>query len=325
VNRSEGLFSVHEGEILHALGAIRDVGTEAAKNVVALRKKHGAFKDIFSFAKVCSASGLHKKAVESLAASGVFDSIHPNRRQIFDHAPLLVGLGRKEQAGEAAGQSGLFGEEDAQTILPHCDNWNSEEKLANEFKAAGMYLSDHPLTPWQDKFETLGISPYLEFESHGKSTGRLAGVITAVQERRSRRGKPFAFLTLSDLSGAYEIVIFSELLRASRYFLETGTLVVAEVEADKDGESLRLRAQNLKKLDHNYRVSTSRKQMRLHLFVRDLNVLPQLKEALEANPGGTKVYLVLENNTEIVLPEGVVVNQGMMQQLNALGVEVKAA
>ena len=324
INYSDALFSVREGSILHALAAVRDVGVEAARGIVAARTELGSFADIFAFAQACGDKGLNKRALESLAQTGAFDSIHANRRQLVEHAPIIMSVARQSQ--EKSQDSLFAGDSGGDSTLPQCEDWSMEEKLANEFKASGMYLSDHPLTAWQEKLEGLGIISFAEFEESKKSRGRLAGVITDIQERRSRKGAAYAFVRLSDLSGSYEVVIFTETFRATRHFLENGLLVVVEVEADRggagSGEGTRLRAQSLKRFDKDYRAKVQRKQMCLRLFIKQLDKLPDIKKELLANPGGTRVHLVLENGAEISLPDGVAFNQELADRFAALGATI---
>ena len=320
INFSDARFTVRDGRIIHALAAVRNVGGEAAKAFAACRGDQ-MFSDIFDFAERCPTSALNKRAFESLAAAGAFDGIHNNRRQLFDHASRMIAMGR---GGADSSQKALFDSAaQAEMALPTCEDWSAAEKLTQEFQAAGMYLSGHPLASWQEKLAEAGISAYEDLCAGTSHSGRLAGVITAVQERRSRKGNPFVFLSLSDLSGTYEVVIFADLLRKIRQFMETGVLVVVDVEVDREGEGLRLRAQSLKPLTEESGAlrPSQRRQMQVRLFLERVEALDDVKRHLAGHPGGTRVHLVVPSHggeVEIGLPGAFALSSEVRERLSAI-------
>ena len=126
------------------------------------------------------------------------------------------------------------------------------ERLSAEFEAVGFYLSGHPLDQYDRVWQKLGIRRFTEFEAlaqRGATAGRLAGIVIAARERRSQKGNKFAFATFSDSTGQFEAVIFSDTLAASRDLLEPGTPVIVTVEAERDGETMKMRVQSLEALD----------------------------------------------------------------------------
>ena len=320
INFSDARFTVRDGRIIHALAAVRNVGGEAAKAFAACRGDQ-KFSDIFDFAERCPTSALNKRAFESLAAAGAFDGIHNNRRQLFDHASRMIAMGR---GGADSNQKALFDSAaQAEMALPTCEDWSAAEKLTQEFQAAGMYLSGHPLASWQEKLAEAGISAYEDLCAGTSLSGRLAGVITAVQERRSRKGNPFVFLSLSDLSGTYEVVIFADLLRKIRQFMETGVLVVVDVEVDREGDGLRLRAQSLKPLTEESGAlrPSQRRQMQVRLFLERVEALDDVKRHLAGHPGGTRVHLVVPSHggeVEIGLPGAFALSSEVRERLSAI-------
>ncbi len=323
INFSDAQFSVRDSKIIHALAAVRNVGSEAAKAFVACRGED-MFSDVFDFVQRCPAQVLNKRAFESLAAAGAFDQIHPNRRQLFDHASRIIAVGRGQADDN---QKALFDDkEQARVTLPTCEDWPSGERLTQEFQAAGMYLSGHPLAPWRAQLEEAGVSSYQDLSTGSALSGRVAGVITAIQERRSRRGNPFMFLSLSDLSGTYEVVIFADLLRRAREFIAPGVLVVADVEADREGDAVRFRAQNLQRITQDgaaLRSSRRRSQMQVRLFLERVEALEDIKRHLIGHPGGTRVHLVVpsqngEGEVEIGLPGAFALNSEMAEILTAI-------
>jgi DNA polymerase III subunit alpha len=127
------------------------------------------------------------------------------------------------------------------------------ERLDEEFKAIGFYLSGHPLDAYESTLKSLNIMSYVDFVTaaveRGASGGRLAGIVVSARERRSAKGNKFAFAMFSDQTGSFEAVIFSDTLNACGHLLETGTAVVIAVEAERDGDTVKMRVQGLEALD----------------------------------------------------------------------------
>ncbi|MFN3869013.1 MAG: OB-fold nucleic acid binding domain-containing protein [Hyphomicrobiaceae bacterium] len=130
--------------------------------------------------------------------------------------------------------------------------WTPMERLAAEFEAVGFYLSGHPLDQYQSLLAKIGIRRFADFEMSarkGATAARLAGIVISARERRSQKGNKFAFAMFSDPSGQFEAVIFSDTLAACRDLLEPGTPVIVSVEAEVDGETLKMRVQGIEALD----------------------------------------------------------------------------
>src|SRR5262249_50795575 len=126
------------------------------------------------------------------------------------------------------------------------------ERLQHEFEAVGFFLSGHPLDAYRTALGKLGVVSYAELEARaerGAAAGRLAGIGVSARERRSQKGKKFAFALVSEPMGQFEAVIFSETLAASRHLLESGSAVLLTVEGERDGEALKLRVQSVQSLD----------------------------------------------------------------------------
>ncbi len=167
------------------------------------------------------------------------------------------------------------------------------EKLAAEFEAVGFYLSGHPLDDYMGLLAKIGVEPWTTFQekvlSGRGSAAKLAGTVTYKQERRSRNGSRFAFVGLSDPSGQFEAVAFSDLLAASRDLIEPGSAIIAKVEADVDGEEVRLRLQGVELLDQ----VTAGMQAGITIFLKDAAPLESIARRL-ANGGRAPVQLVLQ-------------------------------
>lgn len=247
INRSSADFDVawdgDKGSVLYALGAIRNVGLEAMKHVVEVRNAGGPFADIFDFLERVDPKVVNKRAVEGLARAGAFDSIHPNRRQLFEQADVLVAYCQSVAAERASSQVSLFGADQAGAARPRLrsvEPWAGPEKLDQELAAVGFYLSGHPLeelTPALKRKRVTFVAEAQGLAEAGHEAFQMAGVVRRKQERPNKNGEKFAFVGFSDPTGEFECLFPPEQLRRSRDVLEVGQSVLVKVRAKaNDGE-----------------------------------------------------------------------------------------
>ena len=243
INRSNADFDVEDGQVLYALGAVRNVGLEAMKHIVNVRREGGAFRDLFDFLERIDPRQVNKRALENLARAGAFDSIHANRRQIVEGADALMAYAQSVAADRASSQGALFGADSgaSRPRLPRLEPWVGPERLDQELAAVGFYLSGHPLEDMVEvlrRRRTVLLAEALQLAEDGTEAFRMAGVVRRRQERASARtGEKFAFVTLSDPTGEYEVLFPPESLRAYREVLEPGAAVTVKVRAKcSDGE-----------------------------------------------------------------------------------------
>jgi DNA polymerase III subunit alpha len=313
INRSEPLFSVEparDGQLAvrYALAAVRNVGQGAAELIVAARQSAGPFRSLADFARRCDPRALNKRALESLIAAGALDAISPNRRQTFGAVELLL-----RQAGAAASdranqQANLFadgfGESDPLN-LPKLADWSPLEKLRFEFEAIGFYLSAHPLDGYAEILRRLEVTRYADLQARPTLRAKLAGVVTARQERTSAKGSRFAFLQLSDSSAMYEVVVFSEILSAHRDLLEPGTALLLNVDVRLDPDNLRLTAHHVQGLE----AAAAQTSTRLKVYLKDSGPIASLKQIIErCGRGKGRLCLVLDlergRECEVAIPGG---------------------
>ncbi|MGH6965168.1 MAG: DNA polymerase III subunit alpha, partial [Phenylobacterium sp.] len=243
VNRSYADFEVEDGEVLYALGGIRNVGLQAMEHVVQVRNEGGPFRDLFDFVERVDPRQVNKRCFETLARAGAFDSIDSNRARVIAAAEVLLGHGQALAADRAEGKVSLFGEDLSgghRPRMPTADVWTPVERLDQELAAVGFYLSGHPL---DDMVEALRrkrtdlLTDAIAKAEAGAEALRMAGVVRRKQEKPGRTGEKFAFVTLSDPTGEYEVLFPPEALRACRDALEPGKAVAIRVRAKaKDGE-----------------------------------------------------------------------------------------
>ena len=226
VNESYRAFGVNEhGEIRFGLSAIKGMGTPAADAIVAEREKNGPYKDIFDFAQRVDFSTVNRKAFESLALSGGFDSFGIPRENFFGvnnknemFLDTLVRYGQLYQREQHEAVTSLFGGLDAIEIatppIPHAEGWSTIERLNKERDLGGIYLSAHPLDDYSVVLNSmcnthcaeLGDKPSLA----KKENIVFGGIITGVKSKFTKKGNPCGFVTIEDFEGSGELALFGE-------------------------------------------------------------------------------------------------------------------
>ncbi|WP_443747493.1 DNA polymerase III subunit alpha [Asticcacaulis solisilvae] len=310
INRSMADFDVENGEILYALGAIRNVGFEAMLSVVQTREEGGRFTDIFDFLERIDPKAVNKRAIENLAKAGAFDSIHPNRAQIVKCADQYIAYAQSMAAERASSQVSLFGSSQAsRPRIVNVQATSGPERLDEELAAIGFYLSGHPLQDMLDVFKRRNVTLYAEalaLAQEGREAFRMAGVVRRRQERAAAgSGEKFAFVTLSDPTGEYEVLFPPESLRKNRDHLEPGGSIVLKVRSKgRDGE-VRFFGDDAMPMANS--LNTSDMGLRVHLG--QVVDLAQLRTYLEESksPQGGEISLFgevgAEGEIELKLPQ----------------------
>ncbi len=271
VNASLASFTVRDGAIVYGLGALKNVGLDAMQLIVQARRiahppspasslgtaaamtpvraEERPFASLFDFARRVDLKRIGKRPLEMLARAGAFDSLDSNRARVFEALDPLVAYSAAVHEAQASAQNSLFGSGGAdipEPRLPFRDDWLPVERLAQEHQAVGFYLSGHPLDDYMSALKRKGVETLAQVTlkaERGPCIAKLAGSVSSRQERKSARGNRFAFVQLSDPTGLYEVTCFSEVLEASRNFLDAGQNVVLTVKAELEGETLKLLAQ----------------------------------------------------------------------------------
>jgi DNA polymerase-3 subunit alpha len=300
VNDSEALFSVVDGEVLYALAAIKNVGMQAMEHLVDVRKEGGPFRDLFDFARRINPRTINKRAFENLAKAGAFDCLNPHRAQVLAAVDLVLGTANASAQERESKQDNLFGSDSGASVsnpaLPNAEAWTPIERLNEEFNAVGFYLSGHPLDDFQISLRRAKVVTYAELLKRGNKAELVAGTITAKQERKSKKGNPFAFVSLSDPTGQFEVVVFSDVLNASRELLEPGKAVVLGVEVEMNGDEAKLLAKSVRSVDN----IVSNTEMGIRIFIEDKSPLPALQTRLkEKGKGLVSLILMREGGREV--------------------------
>ena len=325
VNRSEVGFAIEGNEIFYALKAIRNVGTQAMQAVVDERNENGPFKDVFDFARRTAGIGLNKRLLEHLIAAGALDNLEPDRAKLMGGMDILLGEASIAQNEKETQQENLFGEADVQdsvVLPPALAPWSTMDRLTYEFNALGFFLSGHPLDEYKALLKRARIASFEDLEARVEKEVMVAGAVIKVDERKSKKGNPFAFITLSDPTGQFETTAFSEALDASREHLTVGSLVAATVSIEREDGQLRLLAQALRPVDD----IVANNEAGLRIFVEKPEACMGLKTRLDdveqpAYKQGGEVSLVVmspEREVEMRLPGKYAINPRVAGAIKAV-------
>ena len=240
--------------IHYGLAAIRNTGIKAMEDIITVREKDGIFQDIFDFVCRVDLYIMNKRILENLICAGAFDTIHHNRRQLFDSIDILITYAQEQAQNRQSGQSSFFGNDmldDQLPILAICDNWSKDIMLEQEMKSIGFFLTDHPLSNYTKYLESQSIvsSNQIDQLSSRKKAHiiKIAGISTGLRQIRTRTGKKVAFLTLNDQFGQYDVTVYDENISQWRELFAQRQPLLINVAAqynDKDN-SWRLIAQKV--------------------------------------------------------------------------------
>lgn len=306
INKSQVAFSVQGDDIVYSLCAVKGIGKHVAEHIVEIRgdKPFTSFAD---FASRIDPKTMSRRTLETLVNAGAFDCLEAKRERVIGIVEAILGTAQRAASNRNDGISDMFSTDEPEPInLPeHYTAWSAAERLEREFSAIGFHLSGHPLDDFAELFERMRVQKWLEFEravGAGVRAGRLAGTVVSRQDRRTRKGAPMAIITLSDPSGSYECMAFSEQLTVSGEYLEAGKSVILEVEADQrpDGVSIRLiRARPIAEM-------ADKVGRHMTVFVGHEKCLPSLKAQLKrGGEGGVSVVIIRGNGAreyELELP-----------------------
>ncbi|MEZ5835186.1 MAG: DNA polymerase III subunit alpha [Geminicoccaceae bacterium] len=300
VNASHAQFAVEEGKgesgasVRFALGAIKGVGRQAMEALVAERERGGLYTDIFDLVTRVGNRTLNRRLLEGLIKAGALDGFGSNRRSLMETIERALQHAHAESESMASSQVGLFGASGIEMPRPKAveiTEWPQMQRLAHEFDVIGFYFSSHPLEGYRPVLAQVGTMEAAQILDPERTIEgrpvRLAGVVVGKQERKTQRSR-IGFLSLSDLSAQFEVMMFNELLELSRPLMEIGAPLLVVVDARVDNGEVKLQAQSIEPLMN--RAKSVRSQVTIEL--ERIEALAEIRDMLtEASGGGARVML----------------------------------
>ena len=335
VNESYEKFGVnHHGEIRFGLGAIKGMGESAAQAIISEREKNGPYKDIFDFAQRVNLANVNRKAFESLALSGGFDSFGIRREDFFaenskgeQFLDTLVRYGQVYQTEKAQAQNSLFGGFDDLEIqtppIPKSDTkWSDIERLNKERELVGIYLSAHPLDEYKLILDNLCNTKCAELADRcaalkDRDDVTLGGIVTGIQSRFGKNNNPWGIITIEDFEGSGELVLFGEdWVNLNGKFIEGAPVYVTGKMASRfyNGNQKELKISNVELLQTIKEKAIDSITISMITDQLDEEIANDLVELINENPGKTKLFFQLRDSRG---------NNHVLLKSNGNGVDVR--
>ncbi len=232
VNSSDRTFTPAEKNIRFGLTAIKNVGDSAIQSVIEARSKLGRFDSLFQFCENVDLRLLNKRVIESLIKAGAFDSVGARRSQAMAVLDRAMELGARRQREAASGQHGLFasgsGPEPPRAMnLPDVPEWSETERLAGEKEVLGFYVTGHPMEKYLPRLTSITWHDTASIEEmEHESPVTLAGILTTLRIRPSKKGDLWASGMLEDMRGSVELLVFPQALQQLQSVLKPDTALL---------------------------------------------------------------------------------------------------
>jgi DNA polymerase-3 subunit alpha len=317
VNSSDMNFTPVGDNIRFGLAAIKNVGENTVKGILAARETLGQFKSFFEFCESVDARLLNKRVLESLVRAGALDGLGAHRAQMIAVIDRAVERAQKLQRAKESGQHGLFmGGQTAPIApppenLPDVDEWPEHELLAAEYSTLGFFISGHPLDKYAGRLQDLQAAELSTLE--GRRNGEnivVAGIIVQSRPMRSRRGARWAILTLQDRTGVIEALVFPEAFQKLEPILKAATPLLIKGRVAVEDVGTRVIVADARLLDQVAAKSSngapSLLRVRVNRSAMDTGIINQLHELFQSHPGRCRIAfeLVQDDGTEATIEAG---------------------
>jgi DNA polymerase III subunit alpha len=311
VNESDANFTPVATDIRFGLGAVRNVGHNVVDGIVAARRDKGRYTDFNDFMEKVPAHVCNKRVIESLIKAGAFDDMKHKRRALVAIHELAVDQYIDIKKNEAIGQDSLFAGLDTpdggdasgfgiSVAVPEIDDWDKMTLLGHEREMLGLYVSDHPLLGMEHVLSaardcTIG-QLMLDEERADNSTVTVSGLVTSVQRKITKRGDTWAMITLEDLDGVIDVLLFPSAYQLAANLLTEDAIVTVKGRLSRQKDQPELHGQEVTLPDLN---DAARGPVVISIPSTRCTapVVDQLKEVLATHPGMSEVRLKLLSRT----------------------------
>ena len=252
INKGVGTFSVDTGNIRYALSAIKSIGRPVIDVILKEREAGGEFKNLKDFIERMTPKELNKKTIENFIKSGTFDSLPGTRKQLITAYAGILDQVNRERKYSMTGQMSLFDmvsdeqKTEFEIPLPDVGEYDKEAKLAFEKEVLGVYLSGHPMEEYEEKWKKNITKTTLDFQLdeesghtkvHDGAKETIGGIIAAKTIKYTRKNQTMAFITIEDLMGTVEVIIFPRDYEKNRLYLEEENKVFVRGRVSEEDEA----------------------------------------------------------------------------------------
>jgi DNA polymerase-3 subunit alpha len=307
INASDWNFTPDGDAIRFGLGAIKNLGQSAVDAVVKARAEQGRFRSIYHFCEKVDLSAINRRMIESLIRAGAMDALRGTRAQLMLAVEGAMEAGMRSWRDRECGQEGLFGALDAgveapEPTLPRAPDWTLRDKLQGEKDMLGFYVTGHPLDQYEEKIADLAThtSGSLEGLSKGAEVA-LCGVLTGIQKKRNREGKPWAAMQIEDREGATEALLFATQYDRLLPMLEEDRAVLVRATALPEEAGTKVSVQEIVPLDVARVALPTLVSIKVRLGRNGIDRAAELSRLFQEKPGDTQVRLRLESSGDFTV------------------------
>jgi DNA polymerase-3 subunit alpha len=307
INESDWGFTVSGEMLRYGLGAVKNVGFGAVEEILRIREEGEQLSSLFDFCELVDLRKVNRRVIESLIKAGAFDSTGAHRSQLMLVLEEALEQGQARQKERRGGQSALFDglqSPHGQTQLPDLEEWPENQLLSFEKEVLGFYLTSHPLIRYQDDIRALTTA---DTETLGDMANgaqiSVGGLVAGVKEISTKKGDQMAFLSLEDMRGRVEVIVFPDLFRTVRPYIKVDMPVLIRGVLDNGEERPKVKASSLVPLDEAKREKISKVHFRLRTPGLSKEQLLRLREILEENKGGCEalLHLIVPHRSEVIM------------------------
>jgi len=307
INESDWGFTVADGKIRYGLGAVKNVGFGVVEEILRLREEGERISSLFDFCELVDLRKANRRVIESFIKAGAFDFIGAHRSQLTLVLEDALEQGQARQKERRGGQPALFDGLQSplnQTQLPDLEEWPENQLLSFEKEVLGFYLTSHPLIRYQEDIRALTTADTetLGEMAHGTQVS-VGGLVAEVKEINTKKGDQMAFLSLEDMRGRVDVIVFPDLFRSARPYIKVDVPVFIRGVLDNGEERPKVKASSLVPLDQATRENISKVHVRLRTPGLSKEQLLRLREILEENKGGceTILHLIVPHRSEVIV------------------------
>ena len=309
VNESQKNFAVVDGAIRFGLAAIKNVGEGAVDSVLAIRADSGRFTSFFDFCRRVDLHKVNKRMLEGLIKAGAFDSLGAKRSQLMAMLDHGIEDGAAAQQERERGQTSIFGEElngdgsahgHIEPALPNVPEWDQAQRLKYERELTGFYITAHPLARYEATIHALATATTVGIAelSDGKEV-RLCGIIATVKSMLTKKGDRMAYMTLEDLQGTVEVIVFPDLFKTVGELIAPERLIRVTGTIDRGDKGTKIRGTKIEPLADVQTQSIKRIHIRLATKPEVKDQLPRLLDVFKRHPGATAVSLTFRTESAL--------------------------
>jgi DNA polymerase-3 subunit alpha len=299
VNESQKNFAVVDGAIRFGLAAIKNVGEGAVDSVLAIRADSGRFTSFFDFCRRVDLHKVNKRMLEGLIKAGAFDSLGGKRSQLMAMLDQAIEDGAAAQREREMGQTSIFGEHvngggsphaRMEPALPNVPEWDQAQRLKYERELTGFYITAHPLARYEATIHALATATTAGITelTDGKEV-RLCGIIATVKSMLTKKGDRMAYVTLEDLQGTVEVIVFPDLFKMVGDLIAPERLIRVTGTIDRGDKGTKIRGTRIEPLTEVQAQAIKRIHIRLAACPATKDQLPRLLDVLKRHPGTTAV------------------------------------